>query len=73
MEGVAIVGGDCTLEGMGAHRHIGGGMGLHCAGGRAGTGCDEMPFRLVVKYARMKKLSPGYADQIIVQWNIAAM
>lgn len=66
-------GADCTPALDVTHRHIRGVLGLHCAGRRAGTGCDEMPFRLFVKYARMKKMSPGYAGQIRVQRNIAAL
>lgn len=39
VEGVAIVGGDCTPAPDVAHRHIRSVLGLHCVGGRAGTGC----------------------------------
>ena len=42
VEGVAIVGGDCTPALDVTHRHIRGVLGLHCVGGRAGTGGRAM-------------------------------
>ena len=54
-------GADCTPAPDVTHRHIRGVLGLHCVGGRAGTGTDEMRFRLFVKFARMKKSRNGYA------------
>lgn len=54
-------GADCTPAPDITHRHIRGVLGLHCVGGRAGTGCDEMPSQLVVKYARILIAAGDYA------------
>lgn len=49
-------GADCTPAPDVTHRHIRGDLGLHCAGGRAGTGDGGVG--LFVRNARMKNRRP---------------